>query len=175
MTTMTTHVDRRPAVLGGVIFGLVVGGIFLATSGGRVWAALGVAIVAGGLFGLVVDHNLHRQRRAAVAALGPAGATLDRSNLHDALSGPVAQDPAARQEQLRIVDLQIAQTGRANRRTMILFGLLLFAEVALAITSTPWFWIAAALFAVLLVAAPLQMARLRRRRDQLAGQDSPAS
>ncbi|TKV55959.1 hypothetical protein FDO65_21685 [Nakamurella flava] len=168
MTTMTTHVDRRPAIWGGVIFGLVIGGIFLASSGGQVWAAVGVAILAGGLFGLAVDYNLHRQRRAAVAALGPAGETLNRSDVHDALSGPVAKDPSARQQQLKIVDLQIAEAGRAGRRTIIVFGLLLFAEVVLAITSTPWFWVAAALFAVLLVATPIQQARLRRRRAELA-------
>lgn len=167
--------DLRPAVWGGVMFGLVLGAVFLISSGGMMLATIGVALASAVFFGLVLHRGLGRQRRAAVQALGPAGPTLSRDDVRDALTGPPAQEVAAREEQVRIVDLQIAQTRQAGRRTTVLFAILLFAEVALAITSSSWFWLAAALFLFLLVMRPVQLAKLQRRRTELVAATTPAS
>lgn len=161
--------DRGPALWAGAVFGVMTGGSFLAGSGGRLWwAALLVALGFFVLMGSATYLGRRWRRRAAVRALGPVGETLDNAAIRDAVSGPPAEDPAGRAEQLRILDFQIAQTRRAGRRSTVIFVLLLAGEVVLAVTSSAWFWWAAALFLVFLMLTPWQLARLGRRRKALA-------
>lgn len=167
MEPVETRIDRRVAIGGGVFFGLGLGGVVLANSGGLIWPAVAVAAGSGVVFSFALSRGLRRQRRSDRVELD--GRSVDLSDTRDAIDGPPAPDRAGRERQLRIVDQRLAQARRSGRRASIVFAVLLVLDVVLAVTSSPWFWLAAVLFFLLLAASPLPFVRLQRRRDELAG------
>ncbi|WP_353649468.1 hypothetical protein ABLG96_00415 [Nakamurella sp. A5-74] len=156
-------VAARMGVMFGILmgaFGLVMGENSLAQAG-----ILGTFTALA--FGFGMYWILKRQRRIATQRLGPLAELLDRKTVRDAVRGPVAADEAERADQLQIVELQISELKRTSVSSSIVLVAGLVLEVALAITTSAWFWLAASVFAALAGLVPLSAKRLRRRREVL--------
>lgn len=155
-----------PGALVGLLFGVFMG-IFAYVQDRNGWVAVILAVMAGAVFGFAMDRVFRRQRRDATRQLGPLAQRLDRRTVRNAVRGPVPPDPAQRQEQLQIVEFQLEQAQRNPVLGYLVFGTLTPVAVVQAITTSPWFWLGAALFAYLLVITPITLARLKRRRVAL--------
>lgn len=84
-----------------------------------------------------------------------------------AARGPVPADPSVRQKAARLASLRYDEFTRFRVPLLIAFGLYFVLAVLAAVVSSPWFWLSAAFFALLLAFQVLWPRRLRRRVERL--------
>jgi Flp pilus assembly protein TadB len=110
-------------------------------------AAIIGGLIGGVLFGAVMGPWVARQRRKALAASGDMP-FHDRQIANRAvMRGPVPLDPEIRQAAARLSRLQLKQYSPGRRWLgVIFFGALNVLYGLLALTDSPWWWIAFAIF-----------------------------
>ena len=154
-----------------VVMGALIAPFFVlafALIGDRGWPAavlmgLGVAGVCGPVLGYVTATHI----RDSMAAGGPLSdddrAVVERA----ARRGPVPEDATTREAALRVVEDRLILLRGTQVRARVTGAVLLLGTVALAVTQSPWWWLAAAFWAALLVLAFAAPARLRQRAELL--------
>lgn len=150
----------------GGIFGVGMGA-YTYVERGSIWLSVIMGLLSGAAFGFLLGRTFVRLRREATEQLGPLGERVDRRAIVRARNGPVPVDVDERHLALTIIEWQLAEHRRGARRSYVLFGTLLVLEILLALFSSGWFWLAAAMFGGLLLYYPVAGARLERRRHQL--------
>jgi len=175
ITRVRTWLSGAPrwvlSVWAGALFGA-----FMAISGvlrGDGWPAALIGGAIGGLvFGAIMGPFAHRTYRRQRQAVGTASPDVERAAGRATWRGPVPEDPEVRAAALALINHQLAEARR--RRTFSFSSLTLFSAlyVVAALTWSPWWWGAAALFGVLLVMAVGMPGHLRRRADLLREADA---
>ena len=153
-------------------FGVVVGLIFAHRANGWNLADGLIGGVGGGLlFGLLMAwshrrHQLLREQRADVftAGLPPQHRVLA---VRASRGGPIPEDRATRAVAASLVRDRLERTDGQRGRAVLFFAVVGVLELVLALTSSPWFWLAVALFVWLILTVLQQPHKLRRRLAQL--------
>lgn len=150
----------------GLFFGLFMT-VFFLIQDGHVLPAVINGPIGGILFGAIMGRQAARQNNQVMEALGP----LTPPGLRDAIRatnrGPVPEDRQIRQAACRLTNLQLHQLSRQREWSLAFFGLMDVLYVLLALTRSPWWWAAAALFSVALAGQVWLPGHLRRRLDRL--------
>jgi hypothetical protein len=151
------------AVMGGVLFGLVMGAF--TKLDGSSWTAVGVgALVTGIPFGLAMGWWTARWQRGMEDAEGDLPPDKVRLAHRAAMGGAVPDDEEVRSTALRIASRYLADyTGRTRRLSVILMVFLLIGSVAGAVSETPWALLGALVPAVVLYTQWYWPRRLRSR------------
>jgi len=151
------------AVMGGVLFGVVMGAF--TRLDGSSWTEAGVgALVTGVPFGLVTGWWSARWQRGMKDAEG--GLPPDKVQLahRAAIGGAVPEDEEVRSAALRIASRYLADyTGRTRKLSIIVPVFLLIGSVVGAVSESPWALLGAPVPAVLLYSQWYWPRRLRRR------------
>jgi hypothetical protein len=121
------------------------------------------------VFGLIMGRLLYRQFAALRHAMGPGSREALQTTARGAWRGPLPEDPAAREAALRLARYQLGELRRRRTVTYAVFAVALALETWLALTSSPWFWLAVAMFGLSLVVS-LAFPRVLRRRIELLQQ-----
>lgn len=133
-------------LVAGVPFGTVMG-IFIGADRAH-WVVGGIGgAVAGAVFGLLMAPMLERQNRPVREALESTPERSWKAAVRAAWRGPVPEDHETRAAAARLVGVQLSQTRRTRRLSLVAFPLFLALEIYQALVSSPWFWAAAAVFA----------------------------
>lgn len=151
------------AVMGGVLFGVVMGAF--TKLDGSSWTAAGVgALVTGVPFGLVAGWWSARWQRGMKDAEGGLPADKVRLAHRAAIGGAVPDDEEVRSAALRIASRYLADyTGRMRTLSIILMVALLIGSVVGAVSESPWALLGALVPVVLLFTQWYWPRRLRRR------------
>lgn len=156
------------ALLFGVVFDVVIG-VFAAHRhhGSGVAAGLVTGVIGGVLFGLAMGWVTRRQlvardRRTAAAT---AGLTAERRTqaVRASRRGPIPDDPAIRAAAAGLTRDDLEQSLSYRSKNLTIFSIIAVLELVLALTSSRWYWLAALVFAALIVAQLRQPQALRRR------------
>lgn len=152
-----------PAVMGGVLFGAVMGAF--TKHDGSSWTAAGMgALVTGVPFGLTIAWWSARWQRGMKDAEGDMLGEKVRLAHRAAMGGPVPEDDEVRSAALRIASRYLADyTGRTRWLFIIVLALILIGTVAGAISESLWGLLGALVPAVLLYTRWYWPRRLRRR------------
>ncbi len=156
------------AVIFGVQFGVVTG-LFAAHRGHGSSVADGLITgsIGGVVFGLAMGWGTRRQQvaREQRTAAFTAGLTAERRMLAVRASrrGPVPDDPAIRAAAAGLTEDRLEQSISQRSKNLAIFGVIGLLELASALTSSPWYWVAALIFTALFVAQLRQPRTLRRR------------
>jgi Flp pilus assembly protein TadB len=129
-------------------------------------------VLAGIVFGAVMGPLLARQNRRWQESIGSSSADDLRRARRVARGGPVPADPEQRALAHRLVTTQLGELRRRRRFAVAVFAIFLVLEVVMAVTRSPWFWLAAAFFAGMLALVLLYPRRLERRAAELAPPDA---
>jgi len=130
--------------------------------GGSWTAAIVGGLFGGVFFGAVMGPFVVRQRRRVSAVAGDLSARDLRAAARVVNRGRAPLDPEIRRAAARLATQQLKQLSRFRRPAVALFGLLALSSAAVALTSSPWFWLAAALhtgFAALYLLWPRHLQR----------------
>ncbi|MFG1817071.1 hypothetical protein ACGFIF_25165 [Kribbella sp. NPDC049174] len=149
------------AVMGGVLFGLVMGAF--TKLDGSSWTAAGVgALVTGIPFGLAMGWWSARWQRGMKDAEGDLPPDKVRMAHRAAMGGAVPED--VRSAALRVASRYLADyTGRTRRLSVILMVFLLIGSVAGAVSESPWALLGSLVPGVFLYTQWDWPRRLRRR------------
>lgn len=152
-----------PGVMGGVLFGVVMGAF--TKHDGSSWTAAGIgALVAGVPFGLAMAWWSARWQRGMKDAEGDLPDDRVRLAHHAAMGGPMPEDEEIRSAALRIASRHLADyTGRSRWLFIIVPALVLIGSVAGAVSESPWGLLGALVPAAILYARWYWPRRLRRR------------
>jgi Flp pilus assembly protein TadB len=120
-------------------------------------------------------HRVRRGHGTDHRGAGASAASVDRVDSAEeydqvrrvAARGPVPADPILRQEAARFASLRYDEFTRFRVPLLIAFGLYFALAVLAAMVSSPWFWLSAVFFALLLAFQVLWPRRLRRRVERL--------
>lgn len=160
------------ALLYGVPFGVVMG-LFAAHRGPGFGVVDGLiaGIFSGVLFGLAMGWLTRRQQlaREQRAAAFTAGLTAQHRTLAVRTSrrGPIPDDPATRAAAAALTRDQLERSTGQRNKNLARLGALVLLELVLALTSSPWFWLAVLIFAAAIVAQLREPQKLHRRLAQL--------
>lgn len=157
------------SVVHGVLYGtfMAVGSsVFL--HGDWIGAVVG-GFVGGVLFGAVMGPVAYRLNSPARETVGSMAPTSQRAALRAVLRGPVPEDQQIREAAHRLVIGQLVQMGRLRTFSIVAFAVAEVVYVVLALTFTPWWWAAAALFAVMLAHQLWLPHHLQHRAELLRG------
>jgi hypothetical protein len=151
------------AVMGGVLFGLVMGAF--TKLDGSSWTAAGVgALVTGIPFGLATGWWSARWQRGMKDAEGDLPPDKVCLAHRVAMGGAVPEDEEVRSAALRIASRYLADyTGRMRRPSIIMMVAILVGSVVGAVRESPWALLGALVPAVLLYSQWYWPRRLRRR------------
>jgi Flp pilus assembly protein TadB len=151
------------SLITGVPFaGLMV--LFLGTRYPDGWIFL---VSAGLVFGAVMGPIIARQARRLRPVIGSMSAEEYAQARRAAVRGPVPADPVLRQKTARLASHHYDELTRVHVPSLIALGLLFVLQVLAAVVSSPWFWLYAVFFAVLLALQVLSWRRMRRRIERL--------
>ncbi len=94
-----------------------------------------------------------------------AGLTAERRTLAVRASrrGPVPDDPAIRAAAAGVTEDQLEQSISQRSKNLAIFAVIGLLELVMALTSSPWYWVATLMFAALFVAQLKEPRTLRRR------------
>lgn len=159
--------DVVRAAATGILFGAVLGVAFLVFAGGLAHAVIG-GLIGGLLVGITSFRLARATRTQAVLAREALGFDLTPGVRRDALRGRPAADPVERQRQLAVVHYVLGRIRPAASRNVVFFLAFAGLQVAQAVATSGWFWLGAALFLLLALITPWEVARLRRRQMLLA-------
>jgi Flp pilus assembly protein TadB len=152
-----------PAVLGGVLFGVVMGAFTKHDGASRTAAGIG-ALVTGVPFGAAMGWWGTRWQQRMKDAEGDLPDEKVRLAHRAALSGPVPEDVEIRAAALRIASGYLADyAGRTRWLFIVVPALLLIGSVAGAVSESPWGLFAAIVPAAILYTRWYWPRRLRRR------------
>ena len=126
-------------------------------------------VVSGVVFGLIMGSWSHRTARGTHAVIGALTPGERRRAARASWRGPVPAEPAVRDAAVRMIDHQLTLYLPLRALTLVVGVLMLALYVAVALTSSPWWWAVAALWAGMITLSLLAPRRLRQRRDQLTG------
>jgi len=168
---MRERLLHAPAWVLGLVNGVVFGTVW--TVGGRLlegenWSAAIVrGVLAGLVFGAIMGRVQHRQQQGVrdVAERSPEG--LSRRVRRAAFRGPVPQEPGVRAAAHGLALAILAQYDRQQRWASPFFVLVALLSVLLAVTDSPWWWLAVVAWIVAAVGHPYMRSRLRRRAELL--------
>lgn len=157
-------------MLYGVPFGVLMGLFAAYRRGADVVDGLVTGIVSGVLFGVWMSVVAGRQQAARARRTAPftAGLTAQGRALAVRASrrGPVPGDSAVRAAAALARD-QLEQTTSQRGRNLAGMAAFTVLELVMALTSSPWFWLAVLLFAGFFVALLRQPRALVRRLSRL--------
>lgn len=159
---------KRAVVLGVTFGALMTLCTVLSQDVSWVGAALG-GVVGGALFGLIASRTMFPQEpelRTVVAASQAAGR---RQVSRATWRGPVPDDPDVRAAAAGVIAYQLPILERQRRWAPFFYLFMILVAGALALTGSPWYWAAVALFAALLVMQLVLPGHLRRRAELLDG------
>lgn len=155
------------ALVGGVPFGVLMGLFAAHRHGSDVVDGLITGIFSGVLFGLFMSWATRRQEvaREHRTAAFTGGLTPEHrgSAVQASRRGPVPGDPAIRAAAAALARDQLGQSINQRSKNLTIFGVIGLLELVMALTSSSWYWLAALLFAALIVAQLRQPQALRRR------------
>lgn len=160
------------SVVTAAVFTVVLAATLRVGVGDSIGHSLTVGTVAGLLFGLVMGPFMADTRRRLLQDLPHATPEQRSDALRSAHLGPVPTDPRVRLLAGEIVRRRLEQAERQHTASTVGLGLFSCLYILQALTSSPWWLIAAAFFATTAVVSWGQPARLERRLDRLRG--SPA-
>ena len=123
-----------------------------------VWGA-----IAGLFFGPIMSVVLHRKNRQMREAVGQLPETQLKQATRASWRGPIPEDPATREAAHRLLVSQLDQARRQRVWVAPLLVLMAGWTVYLAVTESPWWWPALALWAVVAVGHLWWPVRLQRR------------
>lgn len=107
-------------------------------------------------------QQVAREQRTAACT---GGLTPERRALAVRASrrGPVPDDAATRAAAAALTRYQLEQTTTQRNKNVAIFGAVGVLELVLALTSSPWWWLAVLMFVALIVAQSREPRTLRRR------------
>jgi hypothetical protein len=151
------------AVMGGVLFGVVMGAF--TKHDGSSWTGAGIgALLTGVPFGLAMAWWSARWQRGMKDVEGGMPNERVRLAHRAAMGGPVPEDEEIRSAALRIASRYLADyTGRPRWLFIIVLVLILIGSVAGAVSESPWGLLGALVPAALLYTRWYWPRRLRRR------------
>jgi len=156
-------------LLSGVLFGAAMT-VWTALQDGDVsWAVLIVlGVLSGAGFGIGMGWFLRRELGEFRDEL--AGLPLDqrRAVLRSTARGPAPADPAVRAAALRQAQRSRELLERRSRFNLIVFTVGVVGYALLALTQSPWWWLAFAMFAGFLTVQLAMRRRIDRRIDVLS-------
>lgn len=120
-------------------------------------------LIFGALMGTFAHRMYHRQREA----VGAVPADVERAASRASWRGPVPEDPEVRAVALRLIHHQLAEARRRRTFHLVVSTMFVALYVVVAVTRSPWWWLAVAVFAVLLAMTLLVPRRLHRRAEML--------
>jgi Flp pilus assembly protein TadB len=126
-----------------------------------IWAGAGI------VFGAAMGPILAGQARRLRPLIESMSAEKYDQVRRAAARGPVPADPRLRQEAARLAAHNYDELTRFRVPLLIAFGLFFVLAVLAAVVSSPWSWLSAAFFALMLAFQVLWPRRLRRRIDRL--------
>ena len=163
----------RSVVLG-VFFGVAMA--VVPFGGGGDWAGRGVVgvvgVVGGIFFGFFMDRFIKRDLGASDAELRDLPIAQRRAAMRAAWRGPAPTDPAVRAAALHNAENTRDVTDRRWRLTtmvFVVFVVFLVVYTVMALTRSPWWWLAFAMFAGLLALHLTSRRRVERRIGVLSG------
>jgi hypothetical protein len=152
------------SVISGVLFGAAMTVYSVVRDGSLPWAYLTVmGALVGAAFGITLHLLVGRELGASRAELAALPLDQRREALRAMGRHPVPTDPTVRRVALNQALATRDLYRRRTRFTLATFGVFLLLEAFLAITSSPWYWAAVALFAVMAAAQVVLPRRLDRR------------
>ena len=136
------------------------------TVAGRVYVGVVVGIVGGAFFGFFMGWFTERRRNdVPVRAVDEVPDALRPVVMRSAWRDPAPADPFVRHAALRVVEDSRELNHRRWRSTAVIFTCFSLFHLALALTSSRWYWLGFALFAGLLA---LHLAWPRRIDQRIA-------
>jgi Flp pilus assembly protein TadB len=159
------------SLMAGVWFGafMTIWGVL---QGDRWQAALIGGAVGGLIFGAVMGPFAHRMYARQRQAVGTTSRDVERAAGRASWRGPVPDDPEVRAVALKLIDHQLGELRRRRTLTLVSFASFSALYVVIALAWSPWWWLAAAFFAVMLAMTVGLPGHLRRRADLLRKADS---
>ena len=121
------------------------------------------AVVQGVFFGLLMGLFLARTNNRTRAAVGGMPINREAAVYRAAAKGPVPEDPQVRAAASRLVAHQLDQSQRNIKWTIVVFTTFLILSTWLAVSSSPWWWSAVALWCAFIGWSIWLPSRLRRR------------
>jgi MFS family permease len=161
-------------LVSGLLFGTAMTGFSALRDDGGSWRLrIVLGVLAGILFGVGMSVFMRRDFGASRDELVALTVEQRRAVLRAAGRGPAPSDP-----EIRAVALRQAQRGldllrRRRLSSLVVFGLALVLEASLALTSSPWWWFAVAMFAAAVAAQFILPRRLERRIGILSAPPGP--
>lgn len=163
---MRLKLTMAPWWVQGLVSGLLFGAamtVFAGFRDGRWAAAAATGAVAGVFFGLAMGVMGSKINRRVLAGLEDLPPDELRTVARAASRGPAPADPRLREAAAGLVCRRRDEVLRTRRVSIGTFSVAVPLYVVLALTSTRWWWLAAVMFLVFLVATLLAPARLDRR------------
>jgi Flp pilus assembly protein TadB len=155
-----------------LITGIPFGGLMFLVLGSRypshwiIWVATGIG------FGAAMGPLIAGQARRLRPVIESMSAEEYRQVRRAAVRGPVPAEPWVRQDAARLASLHYDELTRFRVPMLIVFGLFLVLGALAAVVSSPWHWLTAGFFALLMAFQVLWPRRLRRRIEHLQGKPS---
>ncbi|GLY32198.1 hypothetical protein [Kineosporia sp. NBRC 101731] len=120
-------------------------------------------VVAGVFFGLFMSHFITNMNSDLISAAGLNDPQELREAIRASRRGPVPADPRIRQAALRVARHHLSVVERQRISSPALFGVFVLGYIAMAFLLSPWWLVAAAFFAAMLVYTVIQPNHLARR------------
>jgi general stress protein CsbA len=134
--------------------------------------AIVIGLVDGVFFGAVMGPLQVRRRRKMVAAIGSMPARDLRVAGRAVMRGPIPTDPQVRQAAEWLAINQLKETSRFRWLGLILLVFLTMVSVAIALTSSLWWWLGAVAIFSMFAFFLLMPIHLRRRIEMLKQETS---
>lgn len=150
----------------GVIFGASMG-VIAGLRHGRWTDALIEGVIAGAVYGAVMGVVMHRRFGRYREAVGSVPLRDVRRALREARRGRVPEAPEARRAAYRLLTTQLGQQHRLRHWGAAVLVLFMGLTAFVAITDSPWWWLAEILWIAAITAHYLAPRRLDRRLELL--------
>lgn len=134
--------------------------------------AIVIGLIDGIIFGAVMGRLQVRRRRKMVAAIGTMPARDLRVAGKAVMRGPLPTDPQIRQAAEWLATNQLNETSRFRWLGLIFLGFVTVVSVAIALTSSPWWWLGAVAMVSMFAFFLLMPIHLRRRLEMLRAETS---
>jgi len=156
-------------IAAGALFGAI--WTVLSRLQGEPWAAsLGGGVFGAVFFGLFFGWWLHRQIARTRELLAQTPGVDPRVVSRAARRGSVPDDPGVRTAALALVEQQQAVLRRQRVLQRVMWPVMIALGAHQAVSSSPWWWLAVALFVFFLVLGLVEPRRLDRRARALRGE-----